>query len=157
MRVKPTARGVWWVWRLGIFCKTIGTVTEDIANEFNEHTLLMRSSDALFTHSRAPSHASNELYQRDQHNSIQMRQVGASNTSIPPIQIHGLKIPAHSQLFPPLHILNHKPLLISQMQQTDKPVRRADVRHLLPRVDVLEVVHYGGEFEGVAAVFFFVG
>jgi hypothetical protein len=38
-----------------------------------------------------------------------------------------LKVPLHRQILPPIHILNHQPLLVGQMQQTDEPVRSGDV------------------------------
>jgi hypothetical protein len=38
-----------------------------------------------------------------------------------------LKIPLHSQILPPIHILNHQTLLVSQMQQTNEPVRSGNI------------------------------
>lgn len=67
--------------------------------------------------------------------------------SIPSIQIHSLKVLPHSQIPPALHVLNDQALLISQMQQTNKPVRSRNIRHLLFRVNVLEVVHYVDEVQ----------
>lgn len=76
-------------------------------------------------------------------------QTPSSNThkSIP--RNNSIPILPDSQVLPPLHTLNHQPLLVRQVQQANEPKTRADVQHLLLGVDVLEVVHDVDEVERV--------
>ena len=64
-----------------------------------------------------------------------------------------IEIPLHRQILPAVHILNHKALLVSQVQKTDETVRSGNVGELGFGVDVREVVHDVCEHERAGFVF----
>lgn len=62
-----------------------------------------------------------------------------------PLGNDGRKILADAQLLQPHLIFQRETFLVSQMQQADEAVRGGDVGHGLFGIDVLEIVHDGGE------------
>lgn len=73
--------------------------------------------------------------------------------SISTLQHQSIQVLSYVQVLPSIDIFNYEPFLVRQMQQANKTVACADVRHLLSRVHMLQVVHDTHEFESASFIF----